>query len=120
MLDTLVLKTLASMGRCMALVSPAALTGERRQLVRATAVGKRIDRSNIEEDRHQGATVMPEEAPARQIYPALAGRLFVGQRTIHGHFLAAPALVLMAALLACNTPVWRAAHIQPVEALRSE
>jgi predicted permease len=35
-------------------------------------------------------------------------------------FLAAPALVLLAALLACCTPAWRAAHIQPVEALRSE
>jgi ABC-type antimicrobial peptide transport system permease subunit len=34
-------------------------------------------------------------------------------------FLPAPALVLLAALLACCTPVWRAAHIQPVEALRS-
>jgi predicted permease len=35
-------------------------------------------------------------------------------------FLAAPALVLLAALLACGTPAWRAAHIQPIEALRSE
>jgi ABC-type antimicrobial peptide transport system permease subunit len=35
-------------------------------------------------------------------------------------FLAAPALVLLAAFLACGTPAWRAAHIQPIEALRSE
>jgi predicted permease len=35
-------------------------------------------------------------------------------------FLAAPVLVLLAALLACCTPAWRAAHIEPVEALRSE
>jgi predicted permease len=35
-------------------------------------------------------------------------------------FLAAPALVLLAALIACCTPAWRAAHIQPIEALRSE
>jgi predicted permease len=35
-------------------------------------------------------------------------------------FLAAPALVLLAALLACCTPAWRAAHIEPVQALRSE
>jgi predicted permease len=35
-------------------------------------------------------------------------------------FLAAPALVLLAALIACCTPAWRAAHIQPIEALRAE
>ena len=35
-------------------------------------------------------------------------------------FLAAPALVLLAALITCCTPAWRAAHIQPIEALRSE
>jgi ABC-type antimicrobial peptide transport system permease subunit len=35
-------------------------------------------------------------------------------------FVAAPALVLLAALIACSAPAWRAAHIEPVEALRSE
>ena len=35
-------------------------------------------------------------------------------------FVAAPALVLLAALTACSVPAWRAAHIEPVEALRSE
>jgi ABC-type lipoprotein release transport system permease subunit len=35
-------------------------------------------------------------------------------------FVAAPALVLLAALIACSSPAWRAAHIEPVEALRSE
>jgi predicted permease len=35
-------------------------------------------------------------------------------------FVAAPALVLLAALIACSVPAWRAAHIEPVEALRSE
>jgi ABC-type antimicrobial peptide transport system permease subunit len=35
-------------------------------------------------------------------------------------FVAAPALVLLAALIACTAPAWRAAHIEPVEALRSE
>jgi putative ABC transport system permease protein len=35
-------------------------------------------------------------------------------------FVVAPALVLLAALIACGVPAWRAAHIEPVEALRSE
>ncbi len=35
-------------------------------------------------------------------------------------FVAAPALVLLAALIACSAPAWHAAHIEPVEALRSE
>jgi putative ABC transport system permease protein len=35
-------------------------------------------------------------------------------------FVGAPALVLLAALIACSAPAWRAAHIEPVEALRSE
>jgi ABC-type lipoprotein release transport system permease subunit len=35
-------------------------------------------------------------------------------------FVAAPALVLLAALIACSVPAWRAAHIEPIEALRSE
>jgi predicted permease len=35
-------------------------------------------------------------------------------------FVAAPALVLLAALSACCVPAWRAAHIEPIEALRSE
>jgi predicted permease len=35
-------------------------------------------------------------------------------------FVAAPALVLLAALGACCVPAWRAAHIEPIEALRSE
>jgi predicted permease len=35
-------------------------------------------------------------------------------------FVAAPALVLLAAVIACSAPAWRAAHIQPIEALRSE
>ncbi len=35
-------------------------------------------------------------------------------------FVTAPALVLLAALVACSAPAWRAAHIEPVEALRSE
>jgi predicted permease len=35
-------------------------------------------------------------------------------------FVAAPALVLLTALIACSAPAWRAAHIEPVETLRSE
>jgi predicted permease len=35
-------------------------------------------------------------------------------------FLATPFLVVLAALLACVVPAWHAAHIEPVEALRSE
>jgi predicted permease len=35
-------------------------------------------------------------------------------------FIAAPALVVLAALIACSVPAWRAAHIEPIEALRSE
>jgi ABC-type antimicrobial peptide transport system permease subunit len=35
-------------------------------------------------------------------------------------FVIAPLLVMLAALIACSAPAWRAAHIEPVEALRSE
>lgn len=35
-------------------------------------------------------------------------------------FVAAPLLVVLATLVACGTPAWHAAHIEPVEALRSE
>jgi putative ABC transport system permease protein len=35
-------------------------------------------------------------------------------------FVIAPLLVMLAALIACSAPAWRAAHIEPAEALRSE
>jgi putative ABC transport system permease protein len=35
-------------------------------------------------------------------------------------FVIAPLLVVLAALIACSAPAWRAAHIEPAEALRSE
>jgi putative ABC transport system permease protein len=50
----------------------------------------------------------------------LAGALYGVSPYDPWTFVAAPALVLLAALIACSAPAWRAAHIEPVEALRSE
>jgi ABC-type lipoprotein release transport system permease subunit len=61
--------------------------------------------------------------PARGTYILvrfLAGILYGVSPYDPWTFVAAPALVLLAALIACSAPAWRAAHIEPVEALRSE
>jgi predicted permease len=50
----------------------------------------------------------------------LAGVLYGVSPYDRWTFIAAPALVVLAALFACSVPAWRAAHIEPVEALRSE
>jgi predicted permease len=50
----------------------------------------------------------------------LAGVLFGVSPYDPWTFVAAPVLVVLAALIACSAPAWRAAHIEPIEALRSE
>jgi predicted permease len=50
----------------------------------------------------------------------LAGMLY-GIRTYDPWtFIAAPLLVILAALIACCAPAWHAAHIEPMKALRTE